>query len=332
MGRPTVVCPVDFSECSRGALQFAACIAEHFFADLTVVTVDDPLLSCAAAGASGAGTYETHSKQELERFVGDTFRRRPPTIGDVRLDAAVGNPAKEILRIATEHDADLIVMSTHGRSGIRKAFFGSTTEQLLRDTPVPVLVTPAGDPGPIELEDLTRGFRGVLAPVDLTPSSRRQAAVAYGLAHSLGTTLTLVHVIEPLVVTERARVARMMHEERKQRAPRDLNAIADALGNEPKVSTKVVEGDPAAEIVRMAAVAAMGAIVMGLHDKAARGARIGSVTCRVLCRAQIPVLALPPSRRATDKPRPFARRCRRPHPRFSTMSLPEWLFGGSAIA
>jgi nucleotide-binding universal stress UspA family protein len=80
MVRPTILCPIDFSEPSRGALRFAAIIAEHFFAGLTVATVDDPLLTGAAGTAYGEGTYERQTEQELERFVKDTFKRHRPTL------------------------------------------------------------------------------------------------------------------------------------------------------------------------------------------------------------------------------------------------------------
>jgi nucleotide-binding universal stress UspA family protein len=200
MVRPSIICPVDFSGPSRGALRVAATIAEHFYAGLTVVTVDEPLLSGVAGTFYGAGTYAKQSREELECFIADTFRRRTPDLAELRLEIAMGKPAVEILRVATAQDADLIVMSTHGHTGVGKVLFGSTTERLLRETPVPVLVTPAGDPGPATLEDLARGFGGVLAPLDLTPFSHRQLAVAQGLARALGTTLTLLHVVETRAV------------------------------------------------------------------------------------------------------------------------------------
>jgi nucleotide-binding universal stress UspA family protein len=324
MVRPSIICPVDFSEPSRGALRFAATIAEHFYAGLTVVTVEDPLLSGAAGTVYGAGTYEKQSRQELERFIGDTFRRRTPTLAELRLEVAIGKPALQILRVATAQDADLIVMSTHGRTGIGKVFFGSTTERLLRETHVPVLVTPAGDPGPATLEDLTRGFGGVLAPIDLTPFSRRQVTIAQGLAQALETTLTLLHVIEPImVVPERERFERLLHDDRKQRATQELSALAYDVGLDTQATRLVKDGDPAAEIVRTAAGGGMGVIVMGLHDTTALGPRMGSVTYRVLCQTERAVLALPPSAAAAGrKPAVFARASHRLHDRDVTVSLP----------
>ena len=55
-----------------------------------------------------------------------------------------GDPAKEIVRVAEEEDADLILMSTHARKGLVRFLLGSTTEQVLRDAPCPVLCIKQG--------------------------------------------------------------------------------------------------------------------------------------------------------------------------------------------
>ena len=292
MSRPTILCPIDFSGPSRAALRFAATIAEHFYGGVIVMTVDDPLLAAAAETAYGAETYGNKSRQELERFVDETFRRRPPQIAELAFEVSTGKPAPEILRVAAARDVDLIVMSTHGYRGLRRAFFGSTTERLLRETHVPVLVTPAGDPGPADLEDLARGSGSILAPVDLTAFSGRQLAIASGVARALGRPLTVVHVIEPLIGrTEGEEIAQALHGDRTRRAREELHTLAAAVDATPAVV--LTEGDPAAEIVRIAAEGTA-AIVMGLHDSAALGPRMGSVTYRVLCQTGVPVLALPP--------------------------------------
>ena len=325
MGRPTIICPVDFSEPSRAALRFAATIATHFYAGLTVVTVEDPLLSAAGGAVYGAGTYENRSREELWQFVGDTFQHRTPTLAGIRLEVATGEPAREILRVANAQNADLIILSTHGRTGARKAFFGSTTERLLRDTPVPVLVTPSGDPGPADLEQLARGIGGILAPLDLTQFSKRQLAVASGLARALTAPLTLLHVVEPLMaLTDREAIARRMQAERKREAAKELQALAAAVDTASTVTVSVAEGDAAAEIVDAAAASGLGVIVMGLHDTSALGPRIGSVTYRVLCQTKSAVLALPPWTDSADhKPEVFARASHRLHARSLAMSLPE---------
>src|SRR5688572_2125078 len=123
----TVLCPIDFSEPSRAALRYAVIAAAHQNAPLTLVTVNDPLLAQAAAMSGGPGSLDADALRELERFFNDTFSGRPPS---VRTDFAVatGKPDVEILRLAAERQANVIVMSSRGATGIRKLFLGSITE------------------------------------------------------------------------------------------------------------------------------------------------------------------------------------------------------------
>jgi nucleotide-binding universal stress UspA family protein len=304
--RQSILCPVDFSAASRGALRFAATIAEHFYARLVVAHVEDSLLAGTVANALyGEAQSEQQIAQELRRFVTDTFQRRQPTLAELQLEVATGTPAWEILRLAFEHKADLIVMSTHGWTGLPKVLFGSTTERVLRETFVPVLVTPAGDPGPVELEDLKRGFGGVLAPVDLSGFSRQQAAIAQGMAKALHTTLTLLHVVEPLGTPTRVNPPSpwAVADTRKQLAREGLDALAQALGTAPTPELIIAEGDAAIEIATLVELRGFGAIVMGLHAAADLRPRMGSVTYRMLCRCAAPVLALPPAMPTIAPPR-----------------------------
>src|SRR5690606_27395899 len=133
--RPSVLCPVDFSTASRGALRYGAAIAQHFQAKLSVLTVNDPLVAEAAAIRLGRDWLPQDSRRELQRFLDDTFGGRAP-VDDVELLVETGKPAPEILRVAAAGRHDLIVMSSHGLTGIRKMFFGTTTERVLRETHV----------------------------------------------------------------------------------------------------------------------------------------------------------------------------------------------------
>jgi nucleotide-binding universal stress UspA family protein len=187
-------------------------------------------------------------------------------------------------------------MSTHGRTGVSKLFFGSTTERVLRETTVPVLVTPAGDPGPTTLEDLKRGIGGVLAPVDLSPFSRHQVAVAAGLAKASGAPLILLHVFEPVFsLPGQEGVMTRADADRRVAATQQLRALAEGLGETVKAEILLTEGNPAAEIATRAKQHGIDAIVMGLHAGSVLGPRMGSVTYRVLCQTHASVLALPPA-------------------------------------
>ena len=169
MRPPSVICPVDFSDASRSALRYAAAVADHFGARLTVLAVDDPLLCRRCGDHPGrAVNWPVTPTTQLQRFCTETL----PTVSSgpktMEFRVAVGTPAPEILREARNFQADLIVISSRGRSGIRKIVFGSTTERVLRETSVPVLVTPTGQRPSPSLSEIAGHLARVIAPVDLT--------------------------------------------------------------------------------------------------------------------------------------------------------------------
>jgi nucleotide-binding universal stress UspA family protein len=295
--RSSILCPIDFSDGSAGALRYAAAIAEHFKVRLIGLTVEDPLLTEAVDLGTGVRWNPDDSRHELEHFANRTFGQESPVVEILDYEVAVGKPAEEILRVARERSSDLIAISTHGLTGMRKLFFGSTTERVLRETTTPVLVTPPADPGPIAIEDAPRMVRRVMAPVDLSPASRHQAVVAAGLAQALGVPLILLHVIEPVRTPLAARLHLAgIEADRRAVAEEGLQALVAELPARVHRETLVAYGDPAEELAKVIRDRQAGLVVMGLHASPLLGPRMGSVTYRMLCLSPTLVLALPPER------------------------------------
>lgn len=291
----SVLCPVDFSSSSRGALRYATAIAEHFGADLTLLTVSDPLLAEAADLRMGSNWLLENLQRELQRFYADAFDHRTAHAVTPSLETATGKPAPEILRVARERSADVIVMSSHGLTGIRKLFFGAVTERVLRETTIPVLVTPAADEGPRDLSELQGTGRPVLVPIDLTPAAERQVKVGRGIAEALGVPLLLSHIIEPLKFPIPVQIS-LPHvdAERRTQADQVLNDLLSRLPASLKKEALIAYGDPAEEVAKIAHDRHAGLVVMGLQASTVTGPRMGSVTYRVLCLSPTLVLALPP--------------------------------------
>lgn len=313
--RPSVLCPVDFSESSRGALRYSAVLAEHAAARLTVLAINDPLLKEADELAGSAHLTED-TQRDVARFFADTFEPHPHRVPEVRLEVRTGKPAEEILRRARELRCQLVVMSSHGLTGFRKLFFGSTTERVLRETHVPVLVTSAVDHGPVRAEDVTAGVRRVLVPVDLTAATPHQLRIARGLAESLHVPLLLLHVVEPVHATGSA-AARLpkVEAERRYRAEQALERALEMMPEGFKAEALIAYGEPAEEIAKLAHDRDAGLIVIGLHSSPLLGPRMGSVTYRVMCLSHRLVLALPPLPVADGQSaRPTAQRTRRNAP------------------
>jgi nucleotide-binding universal stress UspA family protein len=139
----SIVCPVDFSRPSRSALRAAAAVAAASGGELTVLFVTDPLLNTAAAAAAyDTAAMARQTDRELKRFVKQVLKRSRLPARALRFVATFGKPAPEIVKVARQSKADLIVMGTRGLGGARRLLLGSTTEQVLRTAVVPVLAVP----------------------------------------------------------------------------------------------------------------------------------------------------------------------------------------------
>jgi len=294
--RAHVLCPIDFSTPSRAALRYACALAEHFGARLTIVTINDPLLTEVAGLRMGSSWMVEDTERELRRFVAETFEQTSSFQAEIGYEVAEGKPAPQILRIARERACDLLVMGTHGMTGVRKMFFGSTTERVLRETSVPVLLTPPTDTGPLTLDHVKRALRRVLVPVDMVPETRRQLQVAQAVAEGLEAQLLLLHVIEPVHFPLPAYISLpSVDAERRVRAEQLLEALVSMLSPTVRPEALIAYGNPAEEIAKTARDRKAGLIVVGLHSSPLAGPRMGSVTYRVLCLASTLVLALPPA-------------------------------------
>ena len=295
--RPSILCPIDYSDASAAALRYAAAIAEHFFTRLIVLSVEDPLLTTAMDLGTGVRWTRELSEKEIAGFVSKVFGDGSAAVAMCEYEAAVGKPAVEILRVARERSCDLIVMSSHGLTGARKLFFGSTTERVLRETNVPVLVTPPVNPGVVHIEEAGQLLGRIVVPVDLSPSSAYQTRIAGGLAEALSIPIILLHVIEPArsLLLARQNVTGL-ESNRRVAAEEALGGLLAIIPPRirPKTEALIVSGDPAEEAAKVVHDRRAGLVVMGLHGSPLIGPRMGSVTYRMLCLSPTLVLALPP--------------------------------------
>lgn len=294
--RPHVLCPIDFSPASRSALRYALAIANRFDTRLLLLTVEDALLAEAAAAKMGVDWNRLNSERELRLFLAEALGPNVAPRIPVQIEAVTGKPAEEILRVARDAGSALIVMSTHGRSGPSKYFFGSVTERVLRETTVPVLLTPPSDAGPATFDALVQSAKPVLVPVDFSVVTTHQVAVARTIASALRLPMIVTHVIEPLHVPVPAELHMPeLASERLARAQSALRALGTAAPSAARCETLIVVGDAAGEIAQIARDRQVGLVVVGLHGSPFPGPRMGSVTYRILCLTPVLTLALPPA-------------------------------------
>ena len=137
-----ICCPIDFSDASRAAMEVAADLARRFGAELVLLhaypipgyTFPD---GSVVASPRMMQDLADQAQKHLEEWRADAEK----LAGGPRVTAekAVGEPAAEILEVARERGADLIVMGTHGRTGLEHALMGSIAERVVRRAHCPVL-------------------------------------------------------------------------------------------------------------------------------------------------------------------------------------------------
>ncbi len=190
--RPRVIlAPTDFSETAAHALRYAGGLAARFNARLLVVYADTflPPVDVTTMPAANLNLSRqdlvARAQEELERHVEATLG------SDVAYDTnvIVDVPVLAITQAAHEAGADLIVMGTHGRTGLRRLVVGSVTEAVMRMADVPVIaVNPRTGESP--------AVRRVLCEVRYTPECRDAVTIAAGLADSVNAPLTLLRTVD----------------------------------------------------------------------------------------------------------------------------------------
>jgi universal stress protein A len=135
MKMQTIIFPSDFSHCGNSALALATVLARDTGAKLVIVHVEEPPLAYAG-GDMYYGVAEP-ATDDLKRMLGEIKPTDPNVPFEHRM--LMGEPAIAIVDLATEISADLIVLGTHGRTGLSRLLMGSVAESVVRQASCPVL-------------------------------------------------------------------------------------------------------------------------------------------------------------------------------------------------
>jgi len=292
-----ILCPVDFSEFSRHAVEYAIGIARWYGASLTALNVLPPITSSIPPTGEGLYPAFVFSPDDLRQFRTelDAFVRGAGEV-DVPIEAMVleGSLAGEITRVATELPADLIVMGTHGRSGFERLVLGSVTEKMLRKAPCPLLTVPRRAP---ELVPVTL-FRRILCATDFSPSAAKALALAESFAKETDAQLTILHVLEevPLLEPVLMGAAGGPQTDAERRAAA-RQRLGDAISSEARTFSHVSEivmpgAKPYREILRLADEQRSDLIVLGAHGGRTAALAFGSTPNHVVREAACPVLTV----------------------------------------
>ncbi len=139
-----ILVPVDFSEYSIKALRYAARFAEQFGASLVLVHVVEPVHYPESIIIPPAMEEANRERLKLARAgLAEFAKQRVPAGLTTETVTRLGQPFEEITTAAKDFDADLIVIATHGHTGLKHLFLGSVAERVVRLAPCPVLTVRA---------------------------------------------------------------------------------------------------------------------------------------------------------------------------------------------
>ena len=274
-----ILVPTDMSDFGTLALRYAAMFRERLGAALTVLYADEIYLPVDLLEAPMGYYLENapESKQKLQERLREYTAQQ---IGGA-FDAVVlpESPARAVTTAAKNCRADLIVMGTHGRRGLRRALLGSVTESVLHETDTPVLtVTPA-----LMEPRETPQIRTVLCPVNFTHVARESLGHASAVAQAFGAELVVIYVVEGIDASQIPQVETAFRHWLDPQV-RDRSRFRQLV---------VSEGDPAERVLATAAEIGADMIVVGAQHKFFSDATIlGTTTQRITRFARCPVLTV----------------------------------------
>ena len=296
-----IIVPLDGSELAEAALPYAAALAEALRTHLVLVTVWE-------GTESELGTTFPAMAMDIEKSATNYFttyldgiRARYGRADQTRDIVRMGDASEEILKAIDETSARLLVMATHGRSGMGRWIYGSTAGRLLRTSHIPVVVV-----GPhVAARSDKIAMKHLMVPLDGSPLSEAALPVAAAIAAALGAKLSLVRgvrwAVQAYPYSLPDAYIPQIDDELEAGAKAYLRRIEGEVRGANKqldVDAFVVRGAVADGLMDVVEKQSVDMVVMTTHARAgiARAA-LGSTADRML-QGKAPVLLVPPAEAA----------------------------------
>jgi nucleotide-binding universal stress UspA family protein len=283
----TVLVPTDGSPLAARAIPYAAALARAANSRLIVLRALDGLQAGREPDA------ELAASTQLDADAGQA-RQQGVDVESYLHHLSREDVGEAIVETAAKREADLIVMSTHGRSGIGRFFYGSVADKVLRLATTPVMLIPAN----CEQAWPTDRPPRILVPLDRSELASRGLGPAIELCDQLGGELVLVHVVPfPTYAYDEGHVyATYQLEADLAAATVEIEATADSLRSGGRVvRTQVTSGVPTAAIADIAREEQADLIVMATHGRGGLARVVlGSIATATLHQAGRPVVLVRP--------------------------------------
>lgn len=291
----TILVPLDGSALGEYALPTATDLAQRSGAQLLLVRA-------ARRDAEEAAAYL--DQLPAEAFGLPTAQAEGDSPASSRLPTclrhvAPGDPAEVILAAARDHAADLIVMTTHGRGGLRHLLLGSVAEKVIATSPIPVWVVRASHASLPSVVDIPVE---ILVPLDGSPFAEAALPVARELASVLGAGILLVHAVEPASLADDLLLTQPIIP--PETALLDASEARTYLGDwverlrlEGRPARLVVDDGAARDVLlRESATPGIRLVVMATHGRTGlRQTLFGSVAHDTLRHGTLPVVLVRPT-------------------------------------
>lgn len=277
--------PVDGSPGADTAIQHAREVADRFDSSVHVLNVANTNRdSVTVVGTEVVDALEREGEQIVEEVATDL---RDAGL-DCRTEVIQGDPAATIADYAESKGIDLVVMPTHGRSGISRYLLGSVTEKVVRLSAVPVVT--------VRMEEARAPFpyENVLLATDGSEAARRAADRASALADELGAILHVVSVVEEgsLGIDVRSEISDADLRKLAEDAVSEAAAVARESGVE-NVIERIESGTPARKISDYVEDEDVDLVVMGTTGRRESDRiLLGSVTEKVIRSSPVPVMTV----------------------------------------
>jgi nucleotide-binding universal stress UspA family protein len=286
-----ILCPVDFFAASDAAVKYAAGLATNYDAKLYLLHVVAPVAPAAFEFPMNAVDLTQALEESSMRELKGLEAKVRLTGAAVQSELRAGDVYDEIKRAIDIQKPDLIVMGTHGRRGAERWFMGSTTEKLLRHSPVPLVTISACG----ERFAASPKFRRILVTTDFSEGTADALAYAFSVAQENESQVTLLHVLHDVSVDlsgkYRESLTSGVRKQLDDLVPPEARTWCDIV-------TRVEPGTPYRIILRAIEDLKVDLVVMNIHGKGMLDrALLGSTAERVVRAASCPVMMIPPLRR-----------------------------------
>ncbi|MHC4375514.1 MAG: universal stress protein [Planctomycetota bacterium] len=293
-----IVLTTDLSEDAQRPFAPVSELAKKLGARITLLHTIQLLTEPSQGGRLGTPVvppdYESETRN-AERALEKLAESLPSDLDVSVRVVTCTNTAESIAQYAEEHNASLVALSTHGRTGVRRLVLGSVAEGVLRHSSVPVLCFPQGDS---DREDERTDIRGILLTTDLSSEALRPFSPVLELAKSLGARITALHVVSQLTaIPYGAPLAPPITSpdlpQEVEKAQRSLEEQCSSLGSGVDLDMQVISHEsPAKGIVEFARKHEMDLIALSTHGRTGfRRLALGSVADDVLRDSSVPVLS-----------------------------------------